>query len=67
MAAIGSRFRTGQKCTQTGVYHWDGYTDGTRLPAPTSEERVITLDAGRIFPPVNSADKGAYWVLKRAT
>ncbi|KAB2880915.1 YjzC family protein [bacterium] len=65
MAQIGDRFKTGQTCTDTGVYAFDGYTDNTNSPAPTNEERVITLSRGETFPPIRSAAKAAWWMLKR--
>lgn len=61
MAYIGQRFKTGQKCTAKGNYQFDGYTDGTSYPAPTANERVIPMDVGDTFPPINSSDKGAWW------
>ena len=56
------RKKTGEKCTQAGQYRFDGYTDGTLTPAPTAEESIIPMDVGDVFPPINSTDKGAYWV-----
>ena len=61
MAYIGQRFKTGQICSAKGNYEFDGYLDGTSHPQPTVEERIIPLDVGDTFPPVNSADKGAWW------
>jgi len=65
MAQVGDRFKTGDKCSTTGSYVFDGYTDGTQTPAPTSNERVIPLRATETFPPVRSCNKGAYWKLQR--
>jgi hypothetical protein len=56
-------YKTGQEAPQTGRYEWAGYTDGTQWPLPTAEERVIDLERGERFPPINSCDKGAYWRL----
>lgn len=67
MAAIGSRYRTGEPCGQSGIYAFDGYTDGTSSPSPTQEERVIPVSRGGTFPPVRSCNKGAYWKLQRTT
>lgn len=61
MAYIGELFKTGQVCSSKGKYQFASYLDGTNSPAPTAEERVIPLDVGDRFPPVNSADKGAWW------
>lgn len=55
------RFKTGEKCTKAGKYEFDGYTDGTNLPSPTANERIIPMDYGDTFPPVKSTDKGAWW------
>ncbi|NVJ27217.1 MULTISPECIES: YjzC family protein [Myxococcus] len=65
MATVGQRFKTGEKCPTRGIYTFDGYTDNTTTPAPTSEERVITLDENETFPPIRSTNKGAYWKLTR--
>ena len=65
--AIGTRFRTGEKCTESGVYAFDGYLDGTSTPAPTQEERQIPLSAGETFPPIRSTSKSCYWKLSRRT
>lgn len=59
--SIGDRFKTGQKSPANAYFAWDGYTDGTRTPSPTTEEEKIKLDNGETFPPINSCDKGAYW------
>lgn len=56
-----SRYKTGQTCEATGMYAFDGYADGTSLPAPTSDERRIPLKRGDRFPPVKSANKAAWW------
>lgn len=55
------RYKTGDKAPSTGNYRWDGYTDGTSTPRPTTEELIIRLSAGETFPPIKSCNKGAYW------
>ncbi|MBL9102937.1 MAG: YjzC family protein [Myxococcales bacterium] len=65
MSNIGDRFKTGQTCDTSGVYAFDGYTDGAAGPQPTQEERVITLRGGQTFPPIRSTNRGAYWKLMR--
>lgn len=55
------RYKTGETCQYTGKYEFDGYTDGTRTPAPTAEERVIPLERGETFPPIRSSEKACYW------
>ncbi len=59
--AIGDRYKTGHISPANAYYAWDGYTDGTRYPSPTSEEQYIRLENGERFPPINSCDKGAWW------
>lgn len=63
--STSTRFKTGQECNESGVYRFDGYTDGTSTPAPRSEEREIPLSRGETFPPIRSASKGCYWKLAR--
>ena len=55
------RFKTGQQCTSSGRYQFDGYTDGTTTPSPTAEEKIIPLKAGETFPPIRSCNKGCFW------
>ncbi len=63
----GECFRTGETCQTAGSYVFDGYLDGTTTPSPTAEERVIPLDVRDVFPPVRSANKGAWWKLQRSS
>ncbi|SEU19618.1 YjzC-like protein [Myxococcus fulvus] len=65
MATVGQRFKTGETCPTRGVYTFDGYTNTTTTQQPTSEERVIQLDAYETFPPIRSTNSGAYWKLSR--
>lgn len=62
MAYIGQKFKTGQICPTKGKYQFDCYTDGSTYPSPTAEEKVIPMDIGDTFPPINSANKGAWWM-----
>ncbi len=64
-AVIGTRFRTGETAPVAGIYEFDRYLDGTSAPAPTNEERRITLSRGETFPPIRSAEKACYWRLIR--
>lgn len=59
--AIGDQYRTGEKSPANAYYKWVKYTDGTKTPAPTDEEKRIKLENGEKFPPINSCDKGAIW------
>lgn len=59
--AVGDRYKTGQNNPETGVFNFDGYTDGTSSPAPTAEERVISLSKNETFPPIKSCNKGCWW------
>ncbi|MFZ6185891.1 YjzC family protein [Nannocystis pusilla] len=65
MASVGDRFKTGETCAASGVYGFDGYTNGASVPPPTQEERVISLQRGEAFPPIRSSNRGAYWRLHR--
>jgi hypothetical protein len=60
-----TRYRTGQVNVKSGVYRFDGYTDGTSTPAPRPEEREIPLALAETFPPIRSCNKGCYWILVR--
>lgn len=61
--SVSVRKKTGETCLITGSYSFDGYTDGTQSPPPTSEEKVIPMEAWETFPPVKSCNKGAWWRL----
>jgi len=65
MSKIGDRLKTGQTCETTGIYAFDGYTDGSVSPQPTQEERVISLRTTQVFPPIRSSNRGAFWKLQR--
>ncbi|HEX2735561.1 MAG TPA: YjzC family protein [Polyangiaceae bacterium] len=67
MAKVGDRFKTGATCETSGSYVFDEYTDGTKTPAPTDNERVIPLSKTETFPPIKSSGKGAWWKLQRLT
>lgn len=67
MSKIGDRFKTGHPCDTSGIYAFDGYTDPAPGPQPTQEERVISLRATQVFPPIRSTNRGAYWKLQRVT
>ena len=58
-----TRFKTGETCTVSGRYRFDGYTDGTSSPPPKPEEKEIPLSRGETFPPIRSAGKACWWKL----
>jgi hypothetical protein len=62
---VGTRFRTGETCVESGVYGFDGYVDGIAHPAPRPEEREIPLSAREKFPPIRSTGKACFWKLVR--
>ena len=59
------RKKTGETCEIAGDYEFDVYTDGTRSPSPTSDEKIIPLQRGETFPPVRSCDKACWRKLIR--
>ena len=59
--STSGRYKTGEHCPTTGRYAFDGYLDGSWYPSPTADEKVIPLSVGETFPPVRSANKGAWW------
>lgn len=65
MAKIGDRFKTGDKCTTTGSYVFDGYMTEPQTLAPSAEERVIPMQEKNTFPPIRSTNRGAWWKLQR--
>jgi hypothetical protein len=52
---------TGQICSTTGEYEFDGYTDATSLPPLSDDERHIAVGAGKPFPSASPIAKNAYW------
>ncbi len=63
----GTRFKTGQTCTVSGRYRFDGYLDGSSTPRPTPEEMEIPLTRGETFPPIRSSGKACWWKLAQRT
>lgn len=61
MIRIGHRFMTGQPCTTTGNYEFDGYTDASSQPLLTDDEKRVIINAGKPFPPASAEAKKAYW------
>ena len=61
--AARTRYKTGETCVITGRYMFDGYTDGTHSPPPTTEELEIPLERGETFPPIRSSGKACWWRL----
>lgn len=54
-------YKTGDSAPHTGRYEFVKYVDGTTVPSPTREEKVIPLNRGETFPPVRSTKKAAWW------
>ena len=61
MIRVGHRFMTGQVCSTTGNYDFDGYTDASTEPLLTDDDKHITVKAGTPFPAASPAIKSAYW------
>ncbi len=61
MIRIGHRFMTGQVCSTTGEYEFDGYTDSSSSPLLNDEQRHIAVGAGKVFPSATPGGKNAYW------
>jgi hypothetical protein len=61
--AIGTRYQTGQNCIDSGRYRFDGYIDGTNVPAPKPQEMQTVFTKGSVFPAIRSANKGCWWRL----
>lgn len=58
---IGTRFRTGETCPESGRYQFDGYTDGSWQPPPHAAEKEIPISRGERFPPIRSSGKACCW------
>jgi hypothetical protein len=63
--AVRTRFKTGEKCVNSGRYVFDGYLDGSSTPPPKPEERQEPIAKGNTFPPIRSCNKGCWWELKQ--
>jgi hypothetical protein len=61
MIRIGHRFMTGQLCTTTGSYQFDGYTDTSTQPLLSDDDKHVTVSAGKPFPHASADAKSAYW------
>lgn len=56
-----TRFKTGQTGASAATFRFDGYVDGTELPAPRPEEMAIPMGKGEVFPPIRSTQKACWW------
>jgi hypothetical protein len=61
MIRIGHRFMTGQVCSTTGEYEFDGYIDASSSSALKDDEKRIEVSAGKQFPSASAGSKDAYW------
>jgi hypothetical protein len=61
--SIHQRYKSGERCRETGFYQFEGYTDDSTNPRPTSDESIITMTAGDTFPPIRNPNKECYWSL----
>ncbi|HEY3966571.1 MAG TPA: hypothetical protein VGM05_18560 [Planctomycetaceae bacterium] len=62
---VAVRGKTGERCSISGDYKWDGYTDGSVHPAPTPAEMHEPIAQHNVFPPIRSTRKACYWLLVR--
>jgi hypothetical protein len=62
---VAIRNKTGEKCTVSGIYQFDGYLDGSTTPQPTPAETQEALSVPNVFPPIRSTRKGCWWKLVR--
>ena len=60
---VGDRFKAGDICPETGVYHFDGYIDGSQYPRPRLEESIIRIKKGQEFPDIRSLKRKIIWEL----
>ena len=65
MANLGDRFSTGQICTESGIYEFDGYIGASLILEPSGKEKQITVCLEKKFPCIKSADIACWWKLTR--
>jgi len=58
-------FKTGQKAPESGLYLYNGPSNGKIGCKPTSEEMIIPLSKDETFPPIKSCGSSANWKLYR--
>lgn len=63
LVKLGDRFKAGEKCQLSGVYHFDGYIDGSHYPRPKINESIINLHEGQTFPDIKSLKRLCIWEL----
>lgn len=63
--SVDSRFTSGQRVTESGVYIFVDYCSPGAKPPPSQDERVVQLSAGGSFPTIRSTGESCFWVRKR--
>jgi len=60
---IGDNFKAGEICPETGIYHFNGYFDGSQYPRPPVNESTVKLNKGQYFPEIKSLNRPCIWEL----
>ncbi|MBW7906653.1 MAG: hypothetical protein LC135_01145 [Phycisphaerae bacterium] len=55
------RFRSGDICMEAGWYEFDGYVDDAGGPQPGQAEVETALNAGDLFPAIQSTRRACFW------
>ncbi len=55
------RFRSGDRCKETGSYEFDGYLDGSSELLPFPGDMEIELTAGEMFPRIQQRHRACFW------
>jgi hypothetical protein len=61
------RGKTGEVCSQSGCYRFDGYVDADCTHVPGLPEMEVPLSTGETFPPIGSTWKACWWALIEST
>lgn len=55
------RVQSGDYCTASGWYEFDGYVAGPPEPLPHLTEWEILLGTGDVFPSIQNPHRACYW------
>lgn len=56
-----NRPRSGDLCSRSGWYEFDGYVDGATEPIPPLSEWEVAVEVGDTFPMIHESNRACYW------